>query len=137
MTDEQADDACRMAFEAALEQAVGGYCESERARAEVTKPLFGLERGEGPDPDDVLAEGIGPGATLEETQRWVHARTNQLIEQEEMDFDTASSQAWDEAENEQDPFADDLSFDTMGLDDGGDGVDLDDVEVHDSPFGEG
>lgn len=139
------DNVCEIALESAVAKA-REMC-GDREFEDVTSAFFGLDPDTAQPCEMVLGGGIGPNSSMREVRRWTHCRASQLVEEQEMSFEEATAQAWDEAEGHTAPLEetaemddgpeDDLSSLDDMLDEDGDLFEEDDedsITMDDSEF---
>jgi hypothetical protein len=106
--DGEQEDMCSRALEAGLHRGVT-MCEGIAGIHHAIKPFFGLERGEGPPPQELLANSVPDDPTAR--RQWVCARTAEVLEDygddDDMDVSAAAAQAWSEATPAQSRSTDD------------------------------
>jgi len=93
------EEVCQMVFESAFDK--GAEMCSESGLRSIIRDRLNLP--EDIDADDILDYGLDASSTLEETRKWVYARTAELVIDEDVPLRKAERRAWQEAEDERQP----------------------------------
>ena len=98
-TDSEGEEVCQMVFESAFDK--GAEMCSESGLRSIIRDRLNLP--DDVDAERVLNDGLDASATLEETRKWVYARTAEMVIDDDVALRKAEQRAWQEAEDERQP----------------------------------